>query len=235
MPNDTAKCASCGADHSTMQTLEKIGQTAGKFADKAKNITVDVSESDDVTFNISGKKLRISLVIMIISVVLIALLFLPIINIKDVNITLSGINMIFGKTYEYNSYGWFGTSSISQEKLPGNFVEIFLMVIPAIIFIGVLLRNNPHIKKYLKGKTLFLAFILSVLGLFLFSTCATTKNLTDLADYFTLKFSFAYYMSIILYVLNILVCLGGFLISKRIITIFAEEKSTDEQQIIDSI
>lgn len=62
MSDDTIKCQSCGAEHSTVQTLEKIEQTeerlTGSVKEKAENIAVDIKGNDDVKFNISGKEIK---------------------------------------------------------------------------------------------------------------------------------------------------------------------------------
>ncbi|MCL2488663.1 MAG: zinc ribbon domain-containing protein [Oscillospiraceae bacterium] len=159
------------------------------------------TSENDVTLTLGSFQLNTALLIKIIAAVLCVIFFLPLFNVSCAGtslISFNGLDSTFGKDIS-SGFGDFGGS----EKVSGNFLAIFLLLIPAALFIALQFKKNLA---FLEGRMYQAAAALSVLGVIAFIVFRigvsgkVASYMEDAGSVITAKFTFWYYLSILLYI-----------------------------------
>ena len=175
-------------------TIGEIGQS----------IKLNAQDEDMVYLVIAKKTININLIIKIIALALCVLFFFPMFSVscQGIKISFNGWDSAFGKTIESSLGSMF--SEKKSDKINGNFMAIFLFLVPAILFIMFQFKKNLS---FIKGKLFFVSTGLSAIGVMSFITYAIAinnaieKQMGDIGK-LAVKFTFWYYLSIILYILT---------------------------------
>jgi len=181
--HDSVHCVACGI------LLTSPAENATPTP-KTPPFILDVADEDAANVNIAGKKLKIAMIIKIVALLLCLLFFLPMFTVScsGMTISFSGADSAFGKTISI--YG-------SSERIAGNIFAIALLLIPAMLFLTFLFK-----KKFaaINGKRFKVSTVISVLGVVALIIFAIAVNNKISAEGLTPKYTFWYYLSIILYI-----------------------------------
>lgn len=204
IPEDRSTCPNCQNGTSTgtgkplsQMTFGEMGQTVtGAF---------NVSDEDTASLTIAGKTVKIATALKIIAIALFVIFFFPLFTVScsNTSINFNGMNAVFGKTVEVMG---------EKSKIDGSFIVIILLLVPAAQFAAIHFKKNFE---FIKGKLYLISTALSVLGLigFMFLTSEVNKKAEE--SMATVKYTFWYYLSIILYIVAGIVSLMCVISSKK--------------------
>jgi hypothetical protein len=139
------------------------------------------------TLNVSGKSFNAAVVVQVIAVALIAIFFFPLFRVgfDSLGVSFSGFETAFGKNIDM---------LFASERTDGNLMAIFLLLIPAAIFMLFLFKNKSA---FIANKLFVISCGLSALGVTAF--VAFTLGVKDALGEMP-RFSFWYYLSVVLYI-----------------------------------
>jgi len=163
----------------------------------SKPIGFAAENEDGAMVVILGNQVKALTVIKIIAVALAILFFLPLFSVscEGMQISFSGWDSAFGKTVA----AW----GMGAERIGGNIMAIFLLLIPIALFVAVQFKENFS---FLQGKLFNATLGLSVMGIIGF--IALNISVGAEATIFRVNFTFWYYLSIILYILSGILSFG---------------------------
>jgi len=214
LPEEDAPCPNCEVTEQpaaeTMAPKKTISQmTIGEIGqsvkESAQSVKFDAASEDIASVTIGGNKVKISTIIKIIAIGLCILFFLPLFSVSCTGMKLSfnGLDATLGKTI--SMYG-------SKEKIDGNFLAIFLLLIPAALFSAFQFKQKIS---FVAGKLFKISTGLSVLGLIGFIILTFTVNNYAEQNLATASFTFWYYLSILLYLIAGAISIGCVLSGKK--------------------
>jgi len=195
IPEDGSPCPNCAvaqqsaapaATPSAPVYQPAPGQSAGI------PIKLDFTTEDDMAVVIAGNRIKVATVIKVVAVTLCILFFLPMFSVscQGAKISFNGWASAFGKTFQ-------------GEKIEGNFMAFFLLLIPAALFIAFQFKKNLQ---FINGKLFLISTGISAMGLIGFIAYAMGVNSAvaeqagEIGGLLTPDFTFWYYLSIILYI-----------------------------------
>ena len=160
-------------------------------------VKLEVLDKDNVSVNVSGNKVNAGTIIKVIAIVLCLLFFLPMFTVScgNMTISISGLESTFGKTV--SSFG-------SSERIPGNFLTIFLLLIPLSLFSAFQFRKSLS---FTRGNLFTVSMGVSgsgFLALIIFVMSVNARISQEGEGILTVTFTFWYYFSLILYVISCL-------------------------------
>ncbi|MDR1329696.1 MAG: zinc ribbon domain-containing protein [Oscillospiraceae bacterium] len=139
------------------------------------------------TLNAGGKSFNAAVVVQVIAVALIAIFFFPLFRVgfDSLGVSFSGFETAFGKNIDM---------LFASERIDGNLMAIFLLLIPAAIFVLFLFKNKSA---FIANKLFVISCGLSALGVAAF--VAFTLGVRDVLGEMP-RFSFWYYLAVVLYI-----------------------------------
>ena len=166
-----------------------IDRLAERFLKSKKRTEIKDKPVKEINANVSKLMKKAASIIKLLSLVLCILFFFPMFTIScsGVSVSLSGFDSFIGKTVSV-----MGVS----EKVDGDIGAVFLLLIPLAMLLIFFM------KKTLKDKVFLLAAALSVAGIIalnVFSFAVRQKAEEQLS---TVRFEWAYYFSIVIYILS---------------------------------
>ena len=158
-------------------------------------VNLEVIDRDNISVNVSGNKMAAGTIIKVIAIVLCLLFFLPMFTVScgNMTISISGLDSTIGKTV--SSFGM-------NERIPGNFLTIFLLLIPASLFCVFHFRRSLA---FAQGNLFALSMGVSgsgFLALIIFVMSVNARISAEGEAFLDVKFTFWYYLSLILYVIS---------------------------------
>ncbi|MCL1852082.1 MAG: hypothetical protein FWF88_03505 [Peptococcaceae bacterium] len=195
IPEDGSPCPSCTAAQQSAAPKTSIGQS----------IKLDFTSEDDMLIAIGGNRIKVAAIVKVAAVALCVLFFLPLFSVscQGVEISFNGWNTAFGKTV--STYG-------SSNKVDGNIAALFLLLIPAALFVAFQFKKNLQ---FINGKLFLISTGFSALGLIGFIVLAMVVNKQAEENLLIAKYTFWYYLSIILYIVAGLISLWCVLSAKK--------------------
>jgi len=168
----------------------------------------DVEEKDETSINFGGNRVKLGTIIKALAIVLCLLFFLPLYTVScgDVTVPFSGLDSTFGKTV---------TTFGGSENVPGNFLTLFLFLIPVALFSVFQFSKSLS---FTKGKLPAISTGLSASGLLaiiIFAISINTQVSREGEGLLTLEYTFWYYLSVIIYIICSIVSYVCFMSIKK--------------------
>lgn len=180
-----------GADGDKKFSDMSIGEIGKRSVDAVKKLPFDASQQDEAIVAVAGKSLKLSLVIRGVALFLCALFFFPLFSVScsGTTINFNGIDSTIGKNV---------SAMGSSDRIDGNLLSIFLLLIPLALFLAFQLKKWLP---FIRGKLFLTSASLSVAGIIAFGLFSAAVRKRAEENYAAARFSGAYYFSIVLYVL----------------------------------
>lgn len=196
LPGDGSPCPNClteqppaapaAAPSSTVSQMPsvEIGQPLGGSA------KLSFEDEEETVVNLGNFRIKAATIIKLVAIGLFILFFLPLFSVscEGMKITFSGVNAAFGKTVSV-----FGTN----ERVNGNLIAIFLLLIPAALFCVFQFKKKLS---FVSGKLFQISTGLAALGLLVCIILSSSVNKMAAENMMIAQFTFWYYLTIILYI-----------------------------------
>ena len=156
-------------------------------------------------FIAEGGGIKLGAIIQVLAALLALFYFLPLFSVscQGMKITFNGFSATFGKVI---SMGSFMGERLGSERIPGNFLAIFILVIPVVLFLLFLAKDKVAL---LRRSAMPISTVLSILGIIVFIVLAAVVKEEAAKNSMTASFKGAYTFSIIFYVLILLLSILG--------------------------
>jgi len=154
---------------------------------------------------LGGIAIPIRFIFIGIAAILVIIFFFPLFEVscQGMSISFNGWDAAFGKTI--SSFG-------SSEKIQGNILAIFLLIIPIVMVITFLTQKNLS---FVDNKVFIFSSILSVAGVIGFIALSVSANNQAEANMLKASFTIWYYLSVILYIVSGLISIGCIFWAKK--------------------